>query len=80
MNDPKVKVKWVASRNRLERDCVTPSLGVSIGPTPKVKFRGEFVLCDGRRCKGKRCSFPHSVEERDAWNAEKFESKCTRPS
>ena len=38
-------------------------------------FHGKFVLCNGKRCKGERCTYPHSVEERDAWNAEKFGSK-----
>ena len=78
-NEPWVQVKVA------ERDGVTmaiaptlaPSLGVSIRPMPKVKFCGKFVQCDGKRCKGKKCTFPHSVEERDAWNTEKFGSKCT---
>ena len=76
-NESRVEVEWVASSNRLERvSSGTPR--ASIRPMPRAFFRGEFVLCDrGRRCKGKRCTFPHSVEERDAWNAEKFGSKCT---
>ena len=78
-NEPRVTVEWVASNNRLERlksdGSGTPK--ASIRPMPRAFFRGEFVLCDGKRCKGKKCTFPHSVVERDAWNAEKFGSKCT---
>ena len=80
LNEPRVTVEWVVSNNRLERlrsnGSGTPR--ASIRPMPQAFFRGEFVLCDrGRRCKRRRCTFPHSVEERDAWNAEKFGSKCT---
>jgi len=76
VNEPKVKVVWTA-RNRLERSSdrdhpATPP----IRPIPRVSFRGEFVLCDrGKRCRGEKCTFPHSAKERDAWNAEKFGSK-----
>ena len=74
-NEPWVQVK-VAERDGVTM-AITPTLGVSIRPMPKVKFCGKFVQCDGKRCKGKKCTFPHSVEERDAWNTEKFGSKCT---
>ena len=43
-----------------------------IRPMPKVDFQGEFRLCNPLRCKGKRCTHPHSIEEQAAWNAEKF--------
>ena len=77
-NELKVNVEWVPSSNRLERVRSDGSPRASIRPIPRAFFRGEFVLCDrGKRCKGKRCTFPHSVAERDAWNAEKFGSKCT---
>ena len=77
-NEPRVGVEWATSSNCLKRVRSDTSLRVSIRPMPRTLFRGEFVLCDrGRRCKGKRCTFPHSVEERDAWNAEKFGSKCS---
>ena len=42
---------------------------------PRVWFRGEFVLCDRVRCRGENCTYPHSVQELKAWNAEKFSSK-----
>lgn len=48
---------------------------ILIRPMPKNsdKFRGKFVLCWNRsNCKNKQCTFAHSIEERDAWNKEKF--------
>ena len=77
-NEPKVEVVWITARNRLERSSdrlATPP----IRPMPRVSFRGEFVLCDrGKRCRGEKCTFPHSAKERDLWNAEKFGSKCMK--
>ena len=74
-NEPNVKVVWTARNRRLERwtsDGTQP-----IRPMPRVWwFRGKFVLCKGKRCKGERCTYPHSAEERDVWNAEKFGCKC----
>ena len=43
-----------------------------IRPMPLSKHEGKFNLCDPSRCWGKRCRFAHSIEEREAWNAEKF--------
>ena len=81
LNESRVKVEWVSSSNylkQLKSGGALSSLRASIRPMPRAFFRGKFVLCNrGKRCKGKRCTFPHSVEERDAWNAEKFGSKCT---
>ena len=79
-NEPRVGVEWAASSKCLKqvRSDGSSTPKASIRPIPRAFFRGEFVLCDrGRRCKGERCTFPHSVEERDVWNAEKFGSKCT---
>ena len=43
-----------------------------IRPMPTVSITGMFVLCDPRRgkCRGDNCTFAHSIEERDAWNAQ----------
>ena len=43
-----------------------------IRPMPTVSIAGMFVLCDPRRgkCRGDKCTFAHSIEERDAWNAQ----------
>lgn len=45
-----------------------------IRPMPTVSITGMFVLCDPRRgkCRGDNCTFAHSIEERDAWNARLF--------
>jgi len=80
---PIVKVVKTSSR-RLERLRSDTSVGTRtqpIRPMPRVWFRGEFVLCNGKHCKEERCTYPHSVEERDAWNAEKFGCKygCASP-
>jgi hypothetical protein len=44
---------------------------VSIRPMPNVYFLGRFRLCDGKRCRGQKCTFAHSAEEQDAWNTQK---------
>ena len=75
-NERKVKVVWSAESNRLERSSGRPATP-PIRRMPRVSFLGEFVLCDRqKRCRGEKCTFPHSAKERDAWNAEKFGSKC----
>ena len=43
-----------------------------VRPTPKVHFKGEFVLCTREKCKGGPCTYPHCLKEKAAWNAEKF--------
>lgn len=46
-----------------------------IRPTPRVRFKGEFVLCTAEKCKerkGKKCTYPHCLKEKAAWNAEKY--------
>lgn len=46
-----------------------------IRPTPSVRFKGEFVLCTAEKCKerkGKKCTYPHCLKEKAAWNAEKY--------
>lgn len=57
---------------------------VGIRPMPRVQFRGKFMLCDKVRCRGPNCTYPHSVQELDAWNAEKLSSKylisCATPT
>ena len=76
---PRVNVIWT-ERMQLERVGVssasTPSVSQSsptatIRPMPDVYTRGFFVLCDGLRCRGKTCTFAHSIVERDAWNRQK---------
>ena len=66
-NEPRVSVVWTPESG-LERASDKPKSR----PMPKVHFRGHFVLCDGDRCKGEACTFPHSKEERDEWNKKKF--------
>ena len=43
-----------------------------IRPMPTITITGRFVLCDPRRgkCRGDKCTFAHSIEERDTWNAQ----------
>lgn len=43
-----------------------------VRPTPKAHFKGEFVLCPKKKCKGKKCTYPHCLKEKATWNAEKF--------
>lgn len=49
-----------------------PDSRVSIRQMPRVnvpKGGRRFIMCDlGWRCGGDRCTFAHSVEEREAWN------------
>ena len=56
-------------RVRLTADGV---LEPEVRPTPKVHFKGEFVLCPREKCKGGQCTYPHCLKEKAAWNAEKF--------
>ena len=43
-----------------------------VRPLPKVRFKGEFVICSRAQCKGESCTFPHCLKEKAAWNADKF--------
>lgn len=44
-----------------------------VRPMPKVHFKGEFELCPGQNCQGiEKCTFPHCLKEKAAWNWEKF--------
>lgn len=45
-----------------------------IRPIPKSDFKGEFILCSAKKCRekrGKTCTYPHCIKEKEAWNAEK---------
>ena len=52
-----------------------------IRPMPTVSITGRFVLCDPRRgkCRGDNCTFAHSIEERDAWNAQQRDREIRKP-
>ena len=52
-----------------------------IRPMPTVSITGMFVLCDPRRgkCRGDNCTFAHSIEERDAWNAQRRDREIGKP-
>lgn len=52
-----------------------------IRPMPTVSITGMFVLCDPRRgkCRGDNCTFAHSIEERDAWNAQRRDREIRKP-
>ena len=41
---------------------------ISIRPRPLCAIKGNFQLCDKRRCKGEACKHAHSVLECNAWN------------
>lgn len=74
----KIRVWWRAGeRNHLEiYDERMPGGIPEIRPMPSARFHGKFYLCNrGSRCLGKKCNFAHSIEERDVWNAKKFQSK-----
>ena len=46
-----------------------------IRPMPTDPVTRRFVLCNTRRtgkCRGDKCTYAHSIEERDAWNARLF--------
>ena len=49
------------------------TLEPEVRPTPKVYFKGEFVLCQGQpKCRGTKCTYPHCLKEKAAWNADKY--------
>ncbi len=44
-----------------------------VRPLPSVRLPPgrRFAMCDGRAsCRGERCTFAHSIAEREAWNAQ----------
>lgn len=45
-----------------------------IRPMPTVLVTRKFALCNPlrRKCRGEKCTYAHSIEERDAWNARLF--------
>ena len=60
-----IKVRVQLTRNGV--------LEPEIRPMPRVHFKGEFELCSGKNCKGlEKCTFPHCLKEKAAWNYEKF--------
>ena len=78
---PRLLVSKCLGRTR--HKCVTVRVRVvdgvlepEIRPVPRAHFKGEFLLCDPEKCrrlkKGGTCNFPHCLEEKAAWNAEKF--------
>lgn len=78
----KVRVWWrVGSNlgNHMEiYDDSMPGRIPHVRPMPLTQFEGKFSLCDRSRCWGDRCKFAHSIEEREAWNGKKFQSKQQR--
>ena len=64
-----VSVQWSNERQVLEHVEDTQS----IRPIPRVRLRAncKFILCErGPRCRGDSCSYAHSREEQDDWNAQ----------
>ena len=61
---------YPAQRSRDRDGCERQS---PIRPMPTISITGRFVLCDPQRgkCRGDKCTFAHSIEERDAWNAQR---------
>ena len=71
-NAQMVEVRFNPRSRKLEPVQTLPS---RIRPVPDVPFN-RFILCDRRRsCKGENCTFPHSKEEMDAWNAHRSRSR-----
>lgn len=70
-NGGKVSVFWNPHRKTLEE----------IRPKPNVQLKqgAKFMLCDGWRCLGQKCTYPHSVQERDAWNSQLLEEGNSTP-
>ena len=67
--EPSSHEKSIEVRVRLTADDI---IEADLRPTPKVHFKGEFVLCPREKCKGGQCTYPHCLKEKAAWNAEKF--------
>ena len=80
---PKVPVWWNVEKRRMERVRSIKEDGVGqISVTQSALFPGvrplphelppsgkRFILCDrGWRCGGDKCTFAHSVGEKEAWN------------
>ena len=66
----KVLVVWNG-----EKRCLEPVSAAApfIRPVPKLPYMtGGFKMCDGILCKGKHCTYAHSIEEKIAWNAQRF--------
>lgn len=64
-----VSVQWSNQRQILEHVEDTPL----IRPLPRVRLRAncKFILCErGPRCRGDSCTYAHSREELDDWNAQ----------
>ena len=80
--EQKMEVCWNPQSRELEpmlyppqrsRDQDSSKQQSQIRPMPTISISGRFVLCDPRRgkCRGDKCTFAHSIEERDAWNAQR---------
>lgn len=75
LNEPQVLVTWSGTKKRL----VVVEGNPPIRPIPKRSISGhQFILCDGTRCKGERCSYAHSFEELDAWNEERKKAESRK--
>lgn len=75
----RVPVRWSVEYRRVERirshesSAARPRSVLGIRPMPSdVPPRGKrFIVCDrGWRCGGDRCTFAHSLEERESWNSQ----------
>ena len=44
--------------------------GIRPKPNVVLKSGAKFVLCNGSFCRGEKCTFAHSPEEMQLWNAE----------
>ena len=67
--EPRVQVYWSAKKCLIVVRHTDPT---PIRPMPKVYFHGPFALCSGNpKCAGEKCTYPHSIEELQAWNRKK---------
>ena len=77
--EQKMEVCWNCQSKELE-PMLYPSQDDSswqhsrIRPMPTVPVTRKFVLCNTRRrkCRGDKCTYAHSIEEMDDWNARLF--------
>ena len=73
----KIEVCWNSQSRLLEPmlypQCLRDDSESRIRPMPSISITGRFVLCDPQRgkCTGDKCTFAHSIEERDAWNSQR---------
>ena len=70
-----IDVVWLASERRLQpTPSVTHVTALQLRPLPHYleKYNVPLILCTGPpRCRGSKCTHPHSKKEKEAWEAER---------